>query len=331
MQKLATLSVGLLIFMALSTDVYASGCADVKNLRNFNGKAIGLKDDVLLFSTNVLKIDIDGSKRSYGMDDQGVERICNGLSPISPKRCQNTFQRRSNGCSKHCVAKFKEWRKESGKPEDLKLYMRSIGLGGGHGSVPDVQLQEPPNETMFVSHTSVKYGPWKRGGSTDLISKQSAQIEPFDVPFFVIPGKFRKNPWDATPGDLGVAVHAQDPSRYALFVVGDTGGNLDEGSAKLQELLRGKALVPKQRTNVFGKLVDDFSNHSYSYFAPQQQLDLRVAIFRHTSSYDRASSGKVLVLQNVQSQTEMLEFVNIEGKKRLDAFGGPEMVVSCTN
>lgn len=309
----------------------ASECADYTQLRDFRGKEIRLRNNTLLFSTDILKIDIDGSKRSYGIHDQGVEGICNGLSPVSPKRCQNAFQRTSNGCFPHCKAKFREWHSKGHKIADLHKYMRSIGLGGAKGSVPNVKLQPAPNQEMFVSHTSVKYGPWKRGESLEKIEKQSAQIEPFEVPFFVIPGKFRQLRWDATPGDFGVAVHAQDPSRYALFVVGDVGGNLDEGSAKLQELLRGEPLKPGRRTNLLGKKVDDFGNLSYTRFAPGQQLDLRVAIFRHTSSFDRTKSGARIVLQKAHSQDEILKQIGEEAGRLLAEFGGAEMVVACTN
>ncbi len=91
--------------------------------------------------------------------------------------------------------------------------------------------------------------PWERRQSTEHIE---SQIEPFEVPFFVIPNGFRRLPWDATPGDIGIAVHAQNPSRYVLFVIGNIDGKLDEGCVK------GKELEPVYKTNVLGQRVARF-------------------------------------------------------------------------
>lgn len=325
----ASLLVLLIVFCpGLSAPLEAQLCEGVDQLQNHSDKGIRLRNDALLFSTNILKIDIDGSKRSYGVHDHGVENICNGLSPISPARCQNVVQQGS--CYTHCKQKFREWHDNGHDPAKLGDYMRAIGLGGANGSVPRVQLQDPPHEDMFVSHTSVRYGPWERGQSTAKIEAQESQIEAFEVPFFVIPGSFRSLPWDATPGDIGVAVHAQDPSRYALFVVGDVGGNLDEGSAKLQELLKGEALEPVYKANVLGERVARFGDISLTKYAEGQELDLRIAIFRHTSSYDRRKSGSLIVLQDVSDQQQLLEKIQSVGQRKLAQFGGPEEVVRCT-
>ena len=319
----------LLTGMLTSYSLQAQQCHEYERLPDHEGKTIRLKGDVLLFSTNVLKIDIDGSARSYGIHDQGAENICNGLSPISPTRCQNVVQQ--GNCYMHCKSKFREWHENGHDPAKIGDYMRSIGLGGSNGSVPRVRLQPAPNDEMFVSHTSVRYGPWEHGEPTAHIESQDAQIEAFEVPFFVIPGGFRKLPWDATPGDIGVAVHAQDPSRYVLFVVGDVGGKLDEGSAKLQELLKGEALEPVYRTNVLGQRVARFGDLTLSKYSEDQDLDLRIAIFRHTSSYDRMKSGRKLVLQDARNQEDLLERIQSIGERELTQFGGPEEVVRCTD
>ena len=310
----------------------AAPCDNLEMLSDFNGKKIGLCKDTLLFITNVLAIDIDGSKYSYGMHDQGVENICNGLSPIAPSRCQNTYQQsdKGNGCFKYCVQKFKEWH-ESGRDIDkLGEFMRSIGLGGSCGVIPKVMLQPYPNTEMFVSHTSVRYGPWVKGQPVELIERQEAQIEPFEVPFFVIPGKFRNQQWDATPGDYGVAIHAQDPKRFVLFVVGDVGGNLNEGSAKLHELLRGKKLSPHMMKNAIGKVVARYGDISLNKFDDGSDLDLRIAIFRHTSSYDKRMSGEVIILQDAHNQEELIEMIARRANEELNKFGGVEAVLACT-
>lgn len=305
---------------------HATQC-DAHDLPSFAGKEIRLLGSALLFSTDVLKIDIDGSARSYGVDDHGVENICNGLSAAEPPECRNSVAQ--GRCYSACVESFRRWHSESRKPEDLGKYMRSIGLGGAYGSVPRVQLQKAPNDDMFVSHTSVRYGPWKRGEPLDRIELQDAQIEPFEVPFFVIPGNFRKSPWDATPGDVGVIVNANRPDRVVHFVVGDVGGRLDEGSAKLQELLSGRPLVPQRKRNVLGEVVERYGDLTYEREAGKP-LDLRVAIFRGTSSYDRRLSGGILVLQAVSDQAGLLKHMEDLASAELRKLGGIEKVISCT-
>ena len=284
---------------------------EFKILKEYNNKKIILKNNVLLFSTDKLKVDIDGSRYAYGIADQGVEHICNGLSPVEPKRCQNVPQTNKNGCLGHCKKQFKEWYKNGHKLEKINDYMRSIGLGGSNGSRVELKLQEN-NNTMFLSHTSVSYN---REESN--LTEQEAQIESFSVPFFVIPAGLRLQPWDATPGDFGVAVHAQDSNKYAFFVVGDIGGNLDEGSVKLQELLgkKGGVSVP----NIFGKKVDRYGNNTLDKFNNTKKLDLRIAIFRNTSS-----------LQDIKSQKNMLMEIKRIGEKKLEEFGGIEKIILYT-
>jgi hypothetical protein len=317
------------IFCLFSRGAQSQICDGLESLDELSGKNIGLKNNTLLFTTDELKMDIDGAKNSYGIHDQGVEHICNGLSPVEPKKCQNTFQRGS--CFKHCKQKFIEWHKSGHSPADLPKYMRSIGLGGSNGSVPNVKLQPAPRDDWFVSHTSVRYGPWEIGNSTDSIEKQTAQLEPFDIPFFVIPAEFRQTRWDATPGDFGVAVHAQDPGRYVFFIVGDVGGNLDEGSAKLQEALRQEDLKPLMKKNVFGEMVKRYGDLSLNKFSDGSMLDLRIAIFRHTSSFDRKKSGPVVILQDTHDQAQMLTQISNKGEEYLKKFGGAAEVVRCTN
>jgi hypothetical protein len=68
-----------------------------------------------------------------------------------------------------------------------------------------------------------------------------------------------------------------------------------------------------------------------SKYDPNNDLDLRVAIFRHTSGYDRGKSGNRLVLQNVHTQKELLEYIKLKGEEELKKLGGAQVVVDCTN
>ena len=113
--SLFVLSIGFCL--GLSNPLQAQLCQGVAQLQNHSDKGIRLKDDTLLFSTDILKIDIDGSKRSYGVHDHGVENICNGLSPISPASCQNVV--RQGSCYAHCRKKFKEWHDNGHYPAKL--------------------------------------------------------------------------------------------------------------------------------------------------------------------------------------------------------------------
>lgn len=319
--------IAVVSIMLLAPSAYAAECMDGVRLPDFAGKPIVLRDDTLLFSTNILKIDIDGSGRSYGVHDQGAEHICNGLSAAEPKKCRDVAQR--GECFTACEASFRRWHAQGGDPADLGRFMRSIGLGGANGSMPKVRLQAAPNQDYFVSHTSVRYGPWRLGEPTDAIDRQEAQVEPFEVPFFVISREFRRLPWDATPGDVGVIVNANVPDRPVLFVVGDVGGKLDEGSAKLQEMLRGRPLVPLSKRNALGKTVNRYGDLSYEREGGNA-VDLRVAIFRHTSTFDPDISGSRIVLQSISGQEEMLKFIEDRAGARLAAFGGVEKVIACT-
>jgi len=318
----------IVISVFYAATLQAQTCSGLKLLEEFAGKKIALRNNTLLFTTDILKMDIDGSRHSYGVHDQGVEHICNGLSPVSPFECQNVVQQ--GICFHHCQQQFKAWHQDGHDLAKLHLYMRSIGLGGGNGSVPQVKVQPPPNDDMFVSHTSVRYGPWQKGQPVDSIEKQDAQLEAFEVPFFVIPPRFRALPWDATPGDLGVAVHAQAPARYVLFVVGDIGGKLDEGSVKLHELLSAKPLKPQIKPNVFGKLMQRHGDTSLTHFNKDSRLDLKVAIFRHTSRFDRSKSGSRVILQGIDNQDALLKFIRDKGEQALLAFGGSQAVIDCT-
>jgi hypothetical protein len=153
--------------------------------------------------------------------------------------------------------------------------MCSVGLGGGRCSEPQVRLQAAPRQEWFVSETSVRLRAPDGESIAGWTGQQAAQLDATLIPYFVIPGGFRKLPWDATPGDAGILLDAAS-GRTAAFVVGDTGGALDEASVALHAAIRNGAPHLTPRTSALGETVQ-------SYLSGMSG-DFRVAIFRHTAS-----------------------------------------------
>jgi hypothetical protein len=278
-------------------------------------KAVTQAKDTLFFRTARVKLDIDGSPRAYGVRDQGLENICNGLSAREPAQCQGEPAR--GVCYSACQRAFRRW---DGNPATLGQSMCSIGLGSGGCATVRVKLQPPPNEGFFVSETSVHLCPSAAGSEAGWLGNQEAQLDSAAVPYFVIPGGFRKAPWDATPGDVGVIVRMPD-GEPVPFIVGDTGGALDEGSAKLLATLRGRETLPVQaQANAFGKQVERL--------AGDLSGDFRVAIFRHTPPYDTDAQHRALMLR--YSAEQLPGFIRDAAKAGLEKIGGREAVVGCT-
>ena len=225
-------------------------------------------DDTLLFATGNIELDIDGHRRAYGVRGQGTENICNGLAPLMPAECRGQVR---GSCFAHCQAAFRQW---TGRPEDLRRVMCSVGLGGGGCGVPQVRLQSAPNQDFFVSETSVHPASPAGTSLAQWLRRQDGQINSVEIPYFVIPGGFRGLPWDASPGDVGLVVD-RDGNSFG-FIVGDTGGALDEGSAALLARIRGLPRLPTTRArNAFGQQVDRLVGAVAG--------DYRVAIFRHST------------------------------------------------
>jgi hypothetical protein len=289
----------------------ATTCAARTPLPGFAGKAIFVMDDTLLFSTPNIELDIDGSPRAYGVRDQGTENICNGLGPLNPPACRGRIQ---GACYAHCQAAFRSW---NGRPQDLGRVMCSIGLGGGHCSVPSVRLQSSPNQDWFVSETSYHPAPPSGIPVSAWIVGQAGQMDSLEVPYFVIPGGFRGMPWDASPGDVGVVVDAR--GRAVAFVIGDSGGALNEGSARLLAQLRRLAQLPTQsRRNAFGQQVERLSGAVAG--------DYRVAIFRHSNRRQPGNGGTVLAV----TAADLPDFIRRTATERLERLGGPARVLACS-
>ena len=286
-------------------------CPGRATLADFAAKDIFVMDDTLLFQTGDIQLDIDGSPRAYGVRDQGSENICNGLAPLRPPECRGRVQ---GSCFAHCQAAFRSW---NGRPQDLGQVMCSVGLGGGGCGVPAVRLQSAPDQDWFVSETSVHPAPAAGISVANWIVRQEGQLDSLRLPYFVIPGGFRRLPWDATAGDVGIVIDNVS-GRSAAFLIGDTGGSLNEGSARLLAALRGIDRLPTvRRRNAFGQEVDRLTGALSG--------DFRVAIFRH-SAQRLAGQSAVLSL----AAADLPAFIEATMTARLARLGGAGRVRACS-
>ena len=292
----------------------AGPCPGGQELTSFNDKRVVLADDTLFFRTSSLELDQDGSPGAYGVRDQGTELICNGLAPLAPPECRGKVQ---GACFAACQSAFAAWSRDGAEPARLAQFMCSVGLGGGSCSKPAVRLQDPPRQDWFVSETSVRLSPPPGTPTEGWIGSQAAQIDATTVPYVVIPGGFRRLPWDATPGDAGVLLDAGS-GRAVAFIVGDTGGALDEASIAVHAQLRGGALPPKrQRTSALGETVLSYREGLSG--------DFRIAIFRHTSR--RQAPSLTLTL----TPEELGPWIEDTARAKLQAIGGAERVRACAD
>jgi hypothetical protein len=289
-----------------------SACSGRSALAHFVDKQIDrpifLLNDTLLFRTGNIELDIDGSPRAYGVQDQGTENICNGLGPLEPPRCRG---RNRGECASFCKAAFRSW---DGQTEHLGRVMCSIGLGGSGCGTPNVRLQPAPAQDWFVSETSVHPAP-SGPRPADWARRQEGQLDSLQIPYFVIPGAFRHLPWDATPGDVGLVVDAQGHS--FAFIIGDGGGHLDEGSAALLARIRGVSQLPTQpETNAFGRSVERLHGAVAG--------DYSVAIFRH-SGRSLPNQPTMLTL----TAAELPAFIERVAAERLRPFGSASAIRAC--
>jgi hypothetical protein len=305
------LAAALLVMTSTSSGlvVQRGQCEGRTALADYAGRKIFLKNDTLLFTTSSLALDIDGHPRAYGVRDQGTENICNGLAPLRPPRCHG----RVRGCTPECRAAFRQW---NGRPQDLRLVMCSVGLGGSDCHEPHVHLQPAPDQEWFVSETSLHPAPPAGTLLAQWLPRQEAQLDSLQIPYFVIPGGFRRLPWDASLGDVGVVIAAD--GNAIPFIVGDAGPSLGEASAKLLARLRGVDHLPtSQAANAFGVQVDRLGG--------AMNGDFRVAIFRH-------SAQRIPGRSNVLSlgTGEIPGFIERVARERLGPVGGAEGVRRCS-
>jgi len=106
------------------------------------------------------------------------------------------------------------------------------------------------------------------------------------------------------------------------FIVGDVGGSLNEGSARLLANLRNIDHLPTAtKTNAFGNAVERLQG--------SLDGDFRVAIFRHTAPLlPKDRRGQLSVLD--KSAGEITEWLSALVRDRLHAIGDSAHIVACT-
>ena len=313
LRSLVAIAVSALLGSSAAEVGLSAPCPGRTTLPAYKTKPIFLMDDTLLFRSVGLEMDLDGSSRNYGVHDQGYDSICSGLAPREPKECSDP---RRPGCHAACERTFRAW---NGKPEDLGKTMCSIGLGGGDCSKPDVRIQPIPDQDWFVSETSVHPAVPAGTPVRDWVRQQAGQIDAMTIPYFVIPGGFRYGQWDATPGDVGIAYKVETGQSVA-FIVGDTGGKLDEGSEKLLAgLKRVDRLTPTQAKNAFGVTVGRYLSGI--------EGDFRIAIFRHSGT--KQPRDDALIILSL-AHSDIQAYITRVSTERLARLGGIERIRDCS-
>lgn len=284
---------------------------------NNNGVQIGTNAaaDALLFRLPAgrLSLDLDGAPTTYGVLDQGIDDLCNGLSPLSPPECRGVAQR--GACFAACRAAIRAWDRT---PAGARSLFCSIGVGGGCGPSFSAPLQPPPNDLFFVSQTSVKYAA-PPGAPSNWLETQAAQLDSLQVPYFVLPPRMRAQPFDASPGDAGVMIRTDRPHDPVFFIIGDGGNNsqIGEASARAHQLLSTTGVLPtRQTTNAFGQPV--------SRVWADAPPTLAVAIFRHTSQ--RPGGTGSLISLTPETINAWIQQTGAAGLARL---GGAEALAHC--
>lgn len=308
------------LLTAPASTAASAACQGGTDLASYGGKTITVVDDALFFKTENVELDIDGSPSAYGVSDQGLDGICSGLGPLEPPDCKGKV--RPQKCATACRQAFRNWTKNGGgDPATLKNWMCSIGLGGGGCSEPRVRLQEAPRQAWFVSESSVHVVPPSETSIKDWIKTQPAQLDAEAIPYFVIPSGFRKLPYDATLGDVGAILKAPNGTPIP-FIVGDGGGNLDEGSAKLLAALRGLQKLPTEtKTSALGKQVERLKG--------ALEGDYRVVIFRHSGPLLSSDEGKEHHVLD-KTAAELPAWITATVQAKLSAIGGAARIRACS-
>ncbi len=277
--------------------------------------ALSTTADTLLFRLRAgqMSLDLDGNEHTYGVKDQGIDGICNGLSALNPAECAGKTPR--GECFTACQSAIRAW---DGTPETAKKLFCSVGLGSGCGADFSAPLQSVPNDGFFVSETSTKYAPPPQAPS-NWLQTQAAQIDPLTVPFFVLPPALRKLPFDASPGDAGVMIRIDGARPPVFFIIGDSGNNgeIGESSARLHQLLSISGVLPtKPQTSAFGQVVNRLTMES--------PPEVAVAIFRHSSKRP-SGTGSLIGL----TSDTVMDWINTIGAERLQRLGGVDALVRC--
>ena len=311
---------GLLV-AASGTAAVAAQCGitgpAVRFPANAQGVAIATSAtaDALLFRLRPgqMSLDLDGNEHTYGVRDQGLDGICNGLSALDPPDCAGVTPR--GRCFAACQAALRAWDRT---PDGARRLFCSVGLGSGCGATFSAPLQTGDNAAFFVSETATKYAP-PPGAARTWIQTQAAQIDPLAVPFFVLPPALRRLPFDASPGDAGVMVRTDGARPPAFFIIGDSGNNgeIGESSARLHQLLsRSGTLRTKTETSAFGE--------SVARTAVDGSPEVAVAIFRH-SAVRPGDAGSLIQL----TRDTVVDWINRTGADRLARLGDADALIAC--
>lgn len=262
---------------------------------------------------NQMSLNLDGAPRTYGVRDQGIDGICNGLSALNPPECAGKTPRGS--CFTACQQALRDW---DGTPADATRKFCSVGLGSGCGSTFKAPRQSPPNDAFFVSETSTKYVR-PPSGPANWVETQAAQLDALTIPFFVLPPAMRQLPFDASPGDVGVMMRIDRTRPEAFFIIGDLGNNgeIGESSARLHQLLSPSGNLPtKEQTSAFGEKVERLTVNGSPAVA--------VAIFRHSSKRPGGRGTSI----DLTPET-IMDWINKTGADRLSKLGGVANLLSC--
>jgi hypothetical protein len=260
-----------------------------------------------------MSLDLDGNEHTYGVRDQGIDGICNGLSALNPPACAGVTPR--GACFAACQKTIRSWDRTPGTAKELFC---SVGLGSGCGATFSAPLQSAPNEDYFVSETATKYHS-PPNGPNDWAETQAAQIDPLKVAYFVLPPKLRKLPFDASPGDVGVMIRTDGSRPPVFFIIADSGNNneLGESSGRLHQLLSTSGALPtKPAISAFGdKVIRLWMDASPAVV---------VAIFRHSSDRPNGTGNMV----NLTPET-ITDWIDRTGADRLNKLGGPAALLAC--
>ena len=289
----------------------------IKFPANAQGVPIALSDtaDTLLFRLRAgqMSLDLDGNEHTYGVKDQGIDGICNGLSALNPQHCAGVTPR--GECFGACQSALRAW---DGTPAGAKGLFCSVGLGSGCGPTFFAPLQSAPNQDFFVSETSTNNAPPPQA-PRNWVETQAAQIDPLVIPYFVLPPALRGPSFDASPGDAGVMIRTDHVGAPVFFIIGDLGNNdeIGELSARLHQLLSTSGVLPtKQQTSAFGQPV--------SRLTMDPPPEVAVAIFRHSSQRPN-NAGSLISL----TPDTIIDWINSTATDRMNRLGGADAVIQC--
>jgi hypothetical protein len=111
--------------------------------------------------------------------------------------------------------------------------------------------------------------------------------------------------------------------RLVSFIVGDLGGRLSEGSARLLAQLRGIENLPTAtKVNAFGMAVDRLQG--------EMAGDFRVVVFRHSALLLPTEQRRNLSVLGISSAT-LVDWITNTAANRLREIGGIDQVRVCSD